>query len=741
MVAFQDQILIAKMSAKRRRNDEAHRVDDDSFPELLSSLPPPKKSGSGTRKPSNTETMSPMRERLSALALGKKSPNQGSSEKVGQPWIGSSSSFNFSPGDFMSDEDFMMRYSQGTATNAKSSRLLRTTANEERSSSKKRISVYEVDILAYPPKSCTEPEFVPQSKEKQEGGRKVVNVEELEAPVYANLDGDDFMNEAEFKQWLAQQETAFNEPNSALGSTDMIDIENFQWRKGTFKRGKTVELQDGSFLRIKRLLQNDRGEVFLSGPKFVRSISLGRIFSRERLLLNEVCWLVELTVAESKRNVCEKDIQVPVSEVETIRKLYLTNQPYHELNMSNATDTSRMTKERARVEGPLFCRVKFIRADPGKINVGKHFLQSVITNLNPDECDSQRVPNFDKKTLKQGVQDVQCRIDASSLRESWRGETPPGGIDGTGDLQYTAGDGFCGAGGMSSGMKKAGVRIKWAFDSNQHAIKSYGGNFSFPETSPYWAEVQQFLSLIQDELKVCIVHLSPPCQTFSSAHTVQGAKDDDNSAAICCVREVVSRVKPRILTMEETYGLVSGWPDYLWMIIRDLQSLGYSIKWKVFNLLEHGLPQRRKRLVLVAAGPGEVLPPFPKPTHGIVTPGFVSPLRPFTTIKDWISGIPDDASHHDIRLGAKGYPKTPYPIDSHVKSCITTSGGDGNWHPSGLRPFTNRELARLQTFDMDHFFCGQETRKQIGNAVPPIFGKALYEEIVKSLKKTDGVPL
>lgn len=69
---------------------------------------------------------------------------------------------------------------------------------------------------------------------------------------------------------------------------------------------------------------------------------------------------------------------------------------------------------------------------------------------------------------------------------------------------------------------------------------------------------------------------------------------------------------------------------------------------------------------------------------------------------------------------------------------ITTGGGGNNYHPSGKRGFTNREFACLQTFDTDYRFGGQEVRKQIGNAVPPLLAKALYREIIKSLKRTDS---
>lgn len=60
-------------------------------------------------------------------------------------------------------------------------------------------------------------------------------------------------------------------------------------------------------------------------------------------------------------------------------------------------------------------------------------------------------------------------------------------------------------------------------------------------------------------------------------------------------------------------------------------------------------------------------------------------------------------------------------------------------HPSGLRPFTPRELACLQTFPVTHDFAGSvfQKKKQIGNAVPPVLAEALLREVRKAMEKAD----
>jgi DNA (cytosine-5)-methyltransferase 1 len=96
-----------------------------------------------------------------------------------------------------------------------------------------------------------------------------------------------------------------------------------------------------------------------------------------------------------------------------------------------------------------------------------------------------------------------------------------------------------------------------------------------------------------------------------------------------------------------------------------------------------------------------------------------------------------NAPDHDVDGArfANGVPKPPFDPHSLAKT-VTCGGGEGNYHPSGLRRYTNREFACLQTFPIDfQFYCN--VKKQIGNAVPPKLAQAIYQAIVKSLQETD----
>lgn len=137
------------------------------------------------------------------------------------------------------------------------------------------------------------------------------------------------------------------------------------------------------------------------------------------------------------------------------------------------------------------------------------------------------------------------------------------------------------------------------------------------------------------------------------------------------------------------------------------------------------------RSILTSFRPGEKLPTFPDPTHG-------PDALPYVTIKDAIGNIPRLANNHDPDNIAFQDGRTRIPYDENtLAKTITCGGGDGNYHPSGLRPFTIRELACLQTFPVQYRFPTAYAKKQVGNSVPPRLAEVIYRAAIKSLQETD----
>lgn len=302
------------------------------------------------------------------------------------------------------------------------------------------------------------------------------------------------------------------------------------------------------------------------------------------------------------------------------------------------------------------------------------------------------------------------------------------------ERQYTFGDSFCGAGGMSRAAHQTGLHIKYAFDCNKHACSSYAMNFPRASLHCLWAN--DFIALNGDR-KVDIAHLSPPCQFFSDAHTIAGKDDEMNTASLFAAGEILKKSRPRVVTLEQTFGIVlrARHQGYLNALIQVFTCHGFSIRWRLLHCADYGLPQMRLRTFIIASCPGEPLPPFPKPTHSS-SPSSTTNLLPWTTINSTIASIPQGAPNHEPD---KCKPRDEFPRRGDKIAKTITCNGGGQIHPSGTRDFTIREFAALQGFPVEHVFGQVGAKKQIGNAVPPVVGRKVLESVVKALRKEDGI--
>ena len=207
-----------------------------------------------------------------------------------------------------------------------------------------------------------------------------------------------------------------------------------------------------------------------------------------------------------------------------------------------------------------------------------------------------------------------------SIRAGTRSSPSLSRIRGPGQM-LTYGDAFCGTGGTTRGAIMAGLKVKWGFDINTHACASWRANF--PDAEIYEVDSSTFVQLAQQnpdklKMKVDILHLSPPCQFFSVAHSTIGKKDEENSATLFAVRDVIEIAKPRVVTLEQTFGIMrTQFMWYLAALIQMFTSLDFSLRWAVvpladwvcqfvyasphFTDIQQGLPQSRKRLIMIAS--------------------------------------------------------------------------------------------------------------------------------------------
>lgn len=231
-----------------------------------------------------------------------------------------------------------------------------------------------------------------------------------------------------------------------------------------------------------------------------------------------------------------------------------------------------------------------------------------------------------------------------------------------------------------------------------------------------------------------MLHLSPPCQFFSPAHTRDAAHDDENIFALFGCSTLIDTVRPRLATVEQTFGIT--WDkhsEYYHALVGMFTQFGYSVRWKVVKLKDWGLAQDRKRLIMIAAAPGEVLPTFPPSTHG-------PNLKSYNTIGKALSMVKQRDPLHNLTT-VKWHQPPRRPFDADRLADTITTGGSTSYHPSGERNYTIREYACLQGFPNCHRFLGTKTQiiKQIGNAFAPNTVEVLYRHLMKSLLDSDGI--
>lgn len=392
-------------------------------------------------------------------------------------------------------------------------------------------------------------------------------------------------------------------------SLQQSNLSTFHSGNMLLRKGKTVELKSGDFLRIRLIVQADTTEVYLQGPRFQRSHKLDGIVTKHA---NEVIWVEEIFMDGSV-----EEEEIPLGEVLRIRKLRTTNKRYESLNLKHTMKwppTTTLYKD----EGILFCRMKYEvlykdQAQKAKDN-SFSFVEKCVRNLASEETDGGDWEDpADLRADYRGVESPTMR----RLRRSVSSMTLLGEpeLDGDDDVQevpnptvrhkpYTFGDVFCGGGGMSCGAQLAGLMVRWGLDFNIDAMRTYQLNFK--DATGECTSVEHFLNgsiYPPAQYHVDVLHMSPPCQSFSPAQTVKPEDFEDKQVVILAVNDLVKMIKPRVITMEETFGLLHEVNrNFFKSVVNSLTEQGYSVRWKVMNFLEYGVPQARRRVVLIAAG-------------------------------------------------------------------------------------------------------------------------------------------
>jgi len=349
---------------------------------------------------------------------------------------------------------------------------------------------------------------------------------------------------------------------------------------------------------------------------------------------------------------------------------------------------------------------------------------------------------------------------------------------------------FCGAGGLSIGLKAAGFRIVSAVDYDSNVCLTYSQNHKRTKIISEdisKLEADDVLHQInQTKNDIALIAGGPPCQGFSMANGQTRTRDNPKNRMVNYFVRFVAKIKPPLFLMENVLGFRSIAGGRVAKNLRTkFSKLGYKTKLVTLDAAHYGVPQHRLRVFLIGSRNGKK---FQEPTikYG------VGDRKSFITVKDALLGdlprlIPPG---HNICEYA-GPPVTIYQSkirgrNNQLYNHIATRNNKtvrkrkslvpigGNWrdvpkefcdikvqysatykrlnpnepsitvsnfrksmliHPYANRGLSVREAARLQSFPDSYVFHGgiSSMQQQVGDAVPPLLAKAVGKQLMAML--------
>lgn len=320
----------------------------------------------------------------------------------------------------------------------------------------------------------------------------------------------------------------------------------------------------------------------------------------------------------------------------------------------------------------------------------------------------------------------------------------------------TAIDLFAGAGGLSLGLKEAGFHAVAAIERDADAVATYKAHVGADEVIERDAGAVDFTRFKGIDL----VAGGPPCQPFSTGGLRLGQGDGRDLLPVF-VRAVLE-AKPRAFLLENVPGLATlAHRDYLVEVLAPLQRLYTFSGPHLLNAADYGVPQSRRRMILVGLREGEFRLPPGDPLHRVAAGTVLSPkpngepnrsqvvyartpdLRPSPYHGHLFNGggrAIDLNGPAPTMLASAGGNKTHWiDVGGHVPpyhAHLREGGKPRVGHVPDARRLTVEECAAIQTFPDGMTFTGSRSSRytQVGNAVPVRLAQAVGEGIFDQLR-------
>lgn len=362
--------------------------------------------------------------------------------------------------------------------------------------------------------------------------------------------------------------------------------------------GDVVEKMDGDFLRISRISRRNPASTILHGDLYILH---HKSYNYLPQTPNEVYWSCQ--TINGIDEVHHGGNSVELRNVKQLRRLVRISQGSPE----SGSEPDQLGEHSGSIISDLptlVCRWKFVTVEKVAGKWTEQYIRALTTseaNMPSTLYSHSLIGHVERDVIPAGKSlkrkrssEVSSQPPSVASASGVSGSPPPG--------LYTFGDMYCGAGGMSCGAEQAGLSVAWGVDENQDALSTFRTNF--PTAEGYCMSDNDFYNTLlqeQSSRKIDILHLSPPCQAFSTANTTGGRNDAKNRDCVSQISQLLGEIKPRITTLEEVPSLVKVHKQYFEIVLRSYITSGYSVRWKIIDCVEHGVPQWRTRLFMIAA--------------------------------------------------------------------------------------------------------------------------------------------
>ncbi len=350
----------------------------------------------------------------------------------------------------------------------------------------------------------------------------------------------------------------------------------------------------------------------------------------------------------------------------------------------------------------------------------------------------------------------------------------------------TAFDLFSGAGGLTVGLKRAGFRVVAAVEIDPHSFSTYKANH--PEVRCLKQDIgtvpgAALLDLAGTD-RIDLLAGCPPCQGFTSLTAKYRDKEDPRNELVFQMARLAEELRPKAIMMENVPGLTRKGQPLRDRLCSRLRALDYRLTEGVLQVADYGVPQLRRRFVLLGGRGFDI--PLPDATHSGTPAGDLAPWRtvreviqdmadPVTLAEARARGPVEQSDWHIVRelsrknverIKAARAGKTWQHIPEHLRpechrkgyvgftnvygrmewdrpaptitgGCTTFSKGRFG-HPEADRTISVREAALLQTFPRDYRLDTpymDHVCNMIGNALPCDFAEALSRRCLDEIRR------